>query len=187
MSSNKENAMHLPTLSPRRLAGGAALVCAAALLPVAAFAATGSPAARAASTPACTTNDLVVWMDNAQGAAGTYYYTLNFTNLSRHACDLRGHPGVSAVNLTGGQIGAPAGWGKQKLRTVRIARGRTATAALAVTDVGVFTPRSCRQVTASGWRVYPPGQYTAKYVPYPFGACSTPKVFMSAGVVRKQK
>ena len=107
--------MHLPTLSSRRLAGAAAIACAAALIPVAALAAGAGPAAgaapAAASTPPCQTAGLVMWLANGNAAAGTFYYDLNFTNLSGHACTLRGHPGVSAVNLSGGH-GRPAGLGQ---------------------------------------------------------------------------
>jgi len=142
--------MHLPTLSPRRLTGTVAAACAAALIPVAALAATASTAApaAAASIPACASGGLVVWISNVQGAAGTFYYTLNFTNLSGHACTLRGHPGVSTVNLSGNQIGRPARWGNPgnaghaRLRTVRLARGATATAVLAITNVCNFPRRS---------------------------------------------
>lgn len=196
--------MHLPTLSRRRLTGAAAAACAAALIPVAALAATASPAApaatafpaapaAAASIPACATGGLVVWISHAQGAAGTFYYTLNFTNLSGHACTLRGHPGVSTVNLSGSQIGRPARWGNPgnaghaRLRTVRLARGATATAVLAVTNVYNFPPKVCRRVTAAGLRVYPPNQFTSRLVPYPIGACTTRQVFMTAGVVQRQR
>jgi len=180
--------MHLPNFSPRRLAGAAAIACAAALTPVAALAGTASPAAPAASTPRCPTSGLVVWISNVQGAAGTFYYTLDFTNLSGHACTLRGHPGVSAVNLSGGRIGVPARWGNPghaKLRTVWLARGATATAVLAITDADVYPPGVCHQVTAAGLRVYPPNQFTSKLVPYPIRACSTKQIFMNAGVVQK--
>jgi Protein of unknown function (DUF4232) len=180
--------MHLPTtLSPRRLAGAAVVACAAALIPVASFAATASPAAPAvaASVPACPTAGLVVWMNNEQGAAGTFYSDLNFTNLSGHTCTLRGHPGVSAVNLSGGRIGQPAAWPSATLHTVTLANGATATAVLAITDVGVFSAGVCHPVTAAGLRVYPPNQFTSKLVPYPFGACTTGQVFMHAGVVHK--
>jgi hypothetical protein len=144
--------MRLHTFSPRRLAGAAAVASAAALIPVAALAATASPAATAiaASTPGCSTAGLVIWMTYSQGAAGTFYYTLSFTNLSGHACTLRGHPGISAVNLSGGQIGIRAGWGNPgnaRLRTVRLGNGATATAVLAITDVGVYPPKACHQVT----------------------------------------
>ena len=179
--------MHLPTLSPRRLGGAAAAACAAALIPVAALAATASPAAPAvaASVPACPTAGLVVWMNNEQGAAGTFYSDLNFTNLSGHACTLRGHPGVSAANLSGGRIGTPAAWTSATLHTVTLANGATAAAVLAITDVGVFSAGVCHPVTAAGLRVYPPNQFTSKLVPYPFEACTTAQVFMHAGVVHK--
>ena len=184
--------MHLRTLSSRRLAGAAAIACAAALIPVAALAATAAPEAPAtASTlPPCPTAGLVIWLANGSAAAGTFYYDLNFTNLSGHACTLRGHPGVSAVNLGGARVGTPAGWGNPgnaKLRTIRLANGATATAVLAVTDVYNYPASVCHRVTAAGLRVIPPNQFTSKLVPYPVGACSTSQVFMQAGVVQEQR
>src|ERR1022692_3076667 len=99
--------MHFPAYSRRRLIGVSAVALAATLIPVASLAATTSTAAGAAATaPRCATAGLVVWMDtNGDGAAGTIFYTLKFTNLSGHACTLFGHPGVSAVSLSGGRIG----------------------------------------------------------------------------------
>src|SRR5581483_3076809 len=54
----------------------------------------------AAAVPACTAADLGAWVAVSQsdGAAGSIFYPLQFTNLSRHACALRGFPGVSAVD-----------------------------------------------------------------------------------------
>src|SRR5713226_4773082 len=128
--------MHLPTIAPRRLAGVAALACAAALIPVASVAATAS----SASTPGCATSGLVVWANANYGGgyAGGYTYTVSFTNLSGHACTLRGYPGVSAVSLTGHQLGRPAGWGNAKPRVVRLANGATATAQLNIADAYNF-------------------------------------------------
>jgi hypothetical protein len=179
--------MKLPDLSRWRLAGVTALACATVVLPMAAFAATASPAA-ATGTPRCGTADLVVWMTYDQAAAGTMYYTLHFTNLSGHACTLRGHPGISAVSLRGSRIGQPAGWirpGNGKLLTVRLRNGATATATLALTDVGVFGRADCRQVTAAGLRVYPPGQRRSRAVSYPLRACSaTTQGFLGVGIVQ---
>ena len=132
--------MHLPASFPRRLTGAAAIACAAALVPAAALAATSSPAA---STPRCTTAGLVVWLDVPPGddyAGGAAYY-LEFTNLSGHACTLRGYPGVSAVSLNGRQLGSPAGWGTPATTTVRLANGATATADLQITDPGGYGNR----------------------------------------------
>ncbi len=81
--------MHLPTSSPRRLTGAAAIACAAALTPAAALAATSSPAAQDATASArCATSGLVVWLNvpPGNGYAGGAYYDLEFTNLSGHAC-----------------------------------------------------------------------------------------------------
>ena len=182
--------MHLPTLSSRRLTGAAVLACAAALIPVAALAAAAAAAPAAASAPPCPTAGLVIWLANGSAAAGTFYYDLNFTNLSGHACTLRGHPGVSAANLGGARVGTPAGWGNPgnaKLRTIRLANGATATAVLAVTDVYNYPADVCHRVTAAGLRVVPPNQFTSKLVPYPIGACTTSQVFMQAGVVHRQQ
>jgi hypothetical protein len=174
----------LSTLSPRRLVGAAAIACAAALIPVATLAATAAPATPAASTPGCATAGLVIWFSPQIGGgyAGGYYYNLNFTNLSGHACMLHGYPGVSAVNLSGQQLGSPASWGPRTKSVVRLASGATATAQLQVADAGNY---GCTD-TAAGLRVYPPNQFTSKVVPYPLGACArTGPVWMHAGPVKK--
>jgi len=96
----------------------------------------------------------------------------------------------SAVSLTGGRIGTPATWGdpgNARLRTVRLANGATATAALTIRDVGAYSPSTCHQVEAAGLRVYPPNQLVSKVIPYPFAACSTRQGFMDAGPVQKQR
>ena len=190
--------MRFPVHSPGRLIGAAAIACAAALIPVAALAATSSSAAPAtASAPRCTTYDLVIYLDVPVGngyAGGSYYY-IQFTNLSGHACTLHGYPGVSAVSLSGQQIGSPARWGRPSTTTVTLANGATAHASLQVEDPADFgtrcaiglPPRPGRGATfptAAGFRVYPPGQTASKVIPYPFGACGhTGPVWMGVGAV----
>jgi hypothetical protein len=190
--------MHLPVHSSGRLIGAAAIACAAALTPVAALAATSSPAAPAAtaSAPRCATSGLVVWLNvpPGNGYAGGHGYYLEFTNLSGHACTLRGYPGVSAVSLSGRQLGSPAGWGAHGTPAVRLASGATATAQLLVSEPGIwgqcFTgppPRPGRPgtlPTAAGLRVYPPNQFASKVIPYPFPACAhAGPVYVHAGPV----
>jgi len=176
--------MHRPAFSPRRLIGATAIACAAAVIPVAALAATSSPAAGRAATPACRTSGLVIWLtpEFGGGYAGGYYYNLNFTNQSGNACTLQGYPGVSAVSLSGGRLGSPAGWGTPNGPVVTLNNGYTATSRLQVADAGNY---GCR-ATAAGLRVYPPGQFAAKVVPYPLGACARPgPVWMHAGPVHR--
>jgi hypothetical protein len=188
--------MHLPALSFRRLRRAVANACAAALVAAVALATTASlGAATAAGTPRCTTAKLVVWLDTmSNGYAGGRDYGLEFTNLSGHACTLFGYPGVSAVNLAGRQIGSAAS--RDNVHSpvvVTLAGGTTtnmagtlATVVLKITDAGVYPPSACRQVTAAGLRVYPPGQTASKLVPFPFGACSrTGPVILHVEAIQK--
>jgi Protein of unknown function (DUF4232) len=179
--------VHLPTSSPRRLIGAAALACAAVLIPAAALAATSSPAAPAAvaSTPRCGTSGLVVWMDTqGNGAAGTVYYVLEFTNLSRQACTLHGTPGVSAVSLSGRQLGSPAGGDYTgDAPAVTLASGATAYVELQYSDV--ITANNHCKTLAAGLRVYPPNQFASKVIPIPIVACTrSGLVYMHVGPVQ---
>jgi hypothetical protein len=91
------------------------------------------------------------------------------------------------VSLRGSRIGQPAGWirpGNGKLLTVRLRNGASATATLALTDVGVFSKADCGQVTAAGLRVYPPDQRRSRVIPYPLRACSAGQGFLGAGIVQ---
>ena len=129
-----------------------------------------------AAVTACTAADLGVWVavDQGNGAAGSIYYPLQFTNLSRHACAMRGFPGVSAIDRNGHQLGSPAGWSTRvAARTVVLAPGATAHTILQYSDVEVTTAPGCHPVfTAFELRVYPPGQYSATHAAFGLEACS---------------
>jgi hypothetical protein len=147
---------------------------------------TGTDVASAATTRACTTSDLVVWLNTVgNGAAGSSYYDLNFTNLSAHACTLTGYPGVWGVSLSNQQIGSSAARDSTiapsliTLSSAISARAllsatthNTATVILRITEVLNFPASICRQVSAAGLRVYPPGQTTSKIIDFPFAACA---------------
>jgi hypothetical protein len=179
--------MKLRTTTLRRLCRLVCLACATALAVVAAVPGTASQAALSgkgafASAPSCTSTGLVIWLDtNGNGSAGATTYNLELTNLSGYACTLRGFPGVSAVDLTGRQLGLPAIWEGKVGKAVTLSSGRgispisygdTATVLLNVTDVWNFSTGNCGQVLAAGLRIYPPGQTVSKIVPFPFAACS---------------
>jgi len=147
---------------------------------------TGTTLASAAPTRECATSGLVVWLNTVgNGAAGSSYYDLNFTNLSAHACTLTGYPGVSGVSLTNRQVGSSAARDNTiassviTLTSALSAKGllsaamqNTATVILQITDVGNYPATLCRQISAAGLRVYPPGQTTSKVVAFPFAACA---------------
>ena len=165
--------MNLRTSAARRLLSAGALACAAALGPAAALAAPGAAHGGRIATPACTTSGLDIWLNTqGNGAAGTIYYDLEFTNLSGSTCTLFGYPGVSATNLTGTQLGSAAVRIGATPQTVTLANGATATALVGIVEGGIFPPAQCGPVTAAGLRIYPPNQSQSKRVPFPFAACS---------------
>jgi hypothetical protein len=154
-----------------------------------AFAITTPPAgaAFAASTPTCGTSRLVVWLDTSgNGAAGSVFYKLEFTNLSAHTCSLLGYPGVSAVDVSGRQLGSSASRDASRTpRVIRLLSGATVAAALRIVDTRNFSPSTCRPVTAAGLRIYPPNATNWKLIPFPFSACSRGiPIYMSVQAVR---
>jgi hypothetical protein len=143
-------------------------------------------ASSAASAPECTTANLDVWLNtNGNGAAGSSYYSLNFTNLSAGTCSLYGYPGISAITQAGVQVGSAASRNGAHpvsvitLTSARSAKGletstahNTATVILQITVAENFPQATCVPITAAGLRVYPPNQKESTVVPYPFVACA---------------
>ncbi len=180
---------HLSTLprAARRVAAFIAAASVTGLLAATAAVAAGSSGAVPASdtarvspaaVPACTAGDLGAWVAITQGngAAGSIYYPLQFTNLSRHACAMRGFPGVSALDRDGHQLGSPAGRDPVvPARTVILAPGATAHTILRWSDAEVTTGPGCHPTFSTfELRVYPPGQYRATYAAFGLEACSRP-------------
>jgi hypothetical protein len=109
-----------------------------------------------------------VWVADGQanGAAGTIYYPLEFTNLSGHSCSMHGFPGVSAISRSGRQLGSPARWrsGGGTPRAVIVRRGATVHATLAYSDAVVGSVTGCDPVsTTSELRIYLPDQRSATF------------------------
>src|SRR5271154_3150654 len=135
----------------RRVVAVAAAAVAGLAISTAAYAAPspGPAATSAAAISRCTAGDLGVWLalDQGNGAAGTIYYPLEFTNLSNHTCYLYGYPGVSALGRNGNRLGSPAGWGSLRgARIVNLAPGATAHTLLAYHDAVVTTEPGCHPV-----------------------------------------
>ena len=182
----------------RRAAAVIAAATAAGLIATSAAVAAGSSGAvlaadtsrtAPAAVRACTAEDLGAWVAVTQvnGTAGSSYRPLQFTNLSRHACAMRGFPGVSAVDRNLHQLGSPAGRAHVvPVRTVVLAPGRTAHAVLRYGDVTVSTAPGCHPTFRTfELRVYPPGQYHATYAAFDLETCShAGPVYLSVEAVR---
>jgi hypothetical protein len=120
------------------------------------------------------------------GAAGTIYYSLKFTNLSGHACTLRGYPKVAGLSIGGTQLGGPAAKSTvTPVKTVTLAAGKTAIATLGIVEVGNFPVASCHPTIGAGLQVRSPNQTIARTIPFPFAACAKPgAVYLNVQAVR---
>lgn len=154
-------------------AGGSAARTSAARTPATAPAAVSGAGANAAG--ACATSTLKAAIGPANGAAGSAYVPIRFTNVSSRTCTLSGYPGVSFVT---GPAGSQVGNAADRMpppngpaRPVTLAPGAVASAVLQIADAGNFYPASrCRPASGPYLRVYPPGQTGALFISTGFGA-----------------
>ena len=147
--------------------------------------ATGTPAAPGGPAP-CPTSSLGLKPGLSQGAAGSVYQVLDFTNISNVTCTLYGYPGVS---LAGGQpvtqVGSAAGEDPTTPRKlVTLAPGQVANALLRIVDALNFPASKCGPVKTQWLQVYPPNQTTPIYLAYKTTACSKPVKILTVSVVQ---
>ncbi len=149
----------------------------------------GTPAAGSASpatAAACPTRSLGLKLGLAQGAAGSTFQVIDFTNISNATCTLYGYPGVS---LAGGkpvtQIGLAADESHATPRKlVTLAPGAVANAVLQIAHAANFPAASCHPATADYLQIYPPNQTTPAYLHYSAQTCAKPAHVLSISVVR---
>ena len=150
----------------------------------------GNPGAAATGTPACATRYLKATVGVAQGAAGSIYQVIDFTNISGAPCTLFGYPGVA---LAGGspvtQVGAAASRsGVSPARLVTLGANQTGNALLRITQALNYPSSKCHPVTTTYLQIYPPNQTTPVYLGYKATACSSTDVkLLSVGVVQAGK
>jgi len=147
--------------------------------------ATGTPAAPGAATP-CPTSSLGLKPGLSQGAAGSVYQVLDFTNISNVTCTLYGYPGVS---LAGGSPVAQVGLAASEDPTpprklVTLAPGQVANALLRIVDALNFPASTCGPVKTQWIQAYPPNQTTPIYLAYKTTGCSKPVRILSVSVVQ---
>ena len=158
-----------------------------AIAPSTATRSSPSAAGSALALP-CSTTALQANIGAANGAAGSSYYPIVFTNVSGGTCTLFGYPGVSLVSGIGGsQIGGAASRNPTFApQTVTLAPGGTVHATLQAADALIYSASSCQPVTAHWLRVYPPGQFTPLYVSFTTKTCTgqVPATTLGIYVVR---
>lgn len=157
-----------------------AAVTSIGLLTIATTAADAAAPAAHRDPAACKTSGLDVWAAANRGSAyaGGYYDTVYVTNMSGHTCTVLGHAGISAVGLSGKEIGSPAGWVGPTPKLVTLAQDATAAILVQVGDPANYGSTCLQPGThpgqvplAAGLRVYPPGQTTSRVATLPVLAC----------------
>ena len=138
-------------------------------------------------TPGCATRDLQVTAGLAQGAAGSVYQVIDFTNIGTASCSLYGYPGIA---LAGGspvdQIGAAASRSPQAAPAlVTLHPGGVANTLLRITQAQNYPTSRCGPMASTYLQIYPPNQTTPIYLGYQSTGCSETSVnLLTVGVVQ---
>jgi hypothetical protein len=129
---------------------------------------------RVTGPAACTTSGLSVKLGAANGAAGSSFIPILFTNTTGSSCSLLGYPGVSFVTGPGGsQIGSAASRvATQPANNIVLAAGGVANASLRVVDAENF-PSACQLTTASTLKIFPPNQTAPLYISFTSKTCAS--------------
>lgn len=124
----------------------------------------------APASDACATGILTITAGDGEGAAGSIFTPLVFTNNGTTTCTLDGHPGVSFVDPAGNQIGPSADRTDVATPRVSLAPGEQAHATLQTHNAGLFD--SCAPVHAERMKIFPPDQTDAIIIAFPFDVCT---------------
>jgi Domain of unknown function (DUF4232) len=131
-------------------------------------------AAAAGGPPGCATRDLKATVGVAQGAAGSVYQVIDFTNIGTASCSLYGYPGIA---LAGGspvtQIGMAASRSPQAgPALVTLKPGDVANTLLRITQAQNYPTSKCSPMASTYLQIYPPNQTTPIYLGYKSTGCS---------------
>ena len=146
------------------------------------------PSGGAGGGPAgCATRDLQAKAGVSQGAAGSLYQVIVFTNISAATCTLYGYPGVSlAAGTPATQVGQAASRSTVAgPSTVTLAPGKNANALLRITQALNYPSATCSPTKTTYLQIYPPNQTTPIYLAYTATGCASTSVnLLSIGVMQ---
>lgn len=131
--------------------------------------------AGAGPTPdVCGPTQLTATLGGSQGAAGTVYVTLVFTNPVLYTCTVHGHPAVSSVKGAAHLRVGPSATADPGTSSVVWVQpfGGTASASLGIVSTGNFTSSACGAASASGLRVAAPQSIHPTYLAYTHSVCT---------------
>jgi hypothetical protein len=123
----------------------------------------------------------------SQGAAGSVYQVIDFTNIGNTACTLYGYPGVSlAAGTPVTQVGQAASRSPVARPTlVTLRPGQAGNALLRITQALNYPAQTCSPKATTYLRIYPPNQTTPIYLAYTATGCASASVkLLTIGVVQ---
>jgi hypothetical protein len=135
----------------------------------------------------CSTQNLKATVVNPEGAAGSVYQNIDFTNVGTTTCELYGYPGVSlGTGLPFAQVGAAAARSTTAAPTlVTLAPGQTGNALLRVVEALNYPQATCSPTSTTYLQIYPPNQTTAIDLAFKSTGCTSNSVnLLSIGVVQ---
>jgi hypothetical protein len=121
----------------------------------------------------CQSANLKLSLGPSDGAAGTTYQEVVFTNTGTSSCTLHGFPGVSYVDAGGTIIGKPTTEDPGARITVVLAVKGKAHSLLRQPDAGNFPAARCHLTTTDRLQVYPPGETHQLFVTDRTQVCAT--------------
>jgi hypothetical protein len=146
-----------------------------------------APPTSAGGAPGCATRDLQARAGVSQGAAGSLYQVIVFTNIGNTACTLYGYPGVSlAAGTPVTQVGQAATRSPIAPPTlVTLQPGQPGNALLRVTQALNYPTATCSPKATTYLVIYPPNQTTPIYLAYTATGCASNSVkLLTIGVVQ---
>ena len=141
----------------------------------------------ASGAPGCATRDLQARAGVSQGAAGSVYQVIVFTNIGNAACTLYGYPGVSlAAGTPVTQVGQAATRSPVAPPTlVTLRPGQAGNALLRITQALNYPTATCSPKATTYLQIYPPNQTTPIYLGYTSTGCASTTVkLLTIGVVQ---
>jgi Protein of unknown function (DUF4232) len=151
--------------------------------------AASSASAAPSAIAECTSGQLAVWVspELGNGAAGSIFYPLEFTNTSGRTCFLIGWPGVSATNANVKQLGSAATRDSGvPNKVINVAPGATVHATLRYIDVQVDKSAGCKATTSTFLKVFPPDQRSARLAFFAVPACTVKgRIYLAISRIQK--
>ena len=149
--------------------------------------AAGSTSGGFAGLAGCATENLQIKTGSSQGAAGSLYLSINFTNASSASCTLYGYPGVSlAAGSPAVQVGAAAVRSTTAApAVVTLAPRQTANALLRIVQALNYPQPTCSPTATTYLRIYPPNETQSVLLPFKSMGCTSDSVkLLTIGVVQ---